>query len=116
MARIGFYAHVVPHKQHLTRRGNRIRYRREQNGTETAPAARSDHKNHARPSVVLRIIQVPSSLVCNGTTFDITLKLSSVLGLRSRLRILIESNDTATTEIGRRRVGKECRSRWSPYH
>src|SRR3954449_13368955 len=26
------------------------------------------------------------------------------------------TNDTATTEIGRRRVGKECRSRWSPYH
>src|SRR6202048_4848183 len=25
-------------------------------------------------------------------------------------------NDTATTEIGERRVGKECRSRWSPYH
>src|SRR3989337_284437 len=26
---------------------------------------------------------------------------------------LFRSNDTATTEIG---VGKECRSRWSPYH
>src|SRR3954449_4470188 len=26
------------------------------------------------------------------------------------------TNDTATTEIGRRRVGKECRSRWSPYN
>src|SRR3954467_16009216 len=25
-------------------------------------------------------------------------------------------NDTATTEIEERRVGKECRSRWSPYH
>ena len=23
---------------------------------------------------------------------------------------------TTTIEIGRRRVGKECRSRWSPYH
>ena len=23
---------------------------------------------------------------------------------------------TAALEIGRRRVGKECRSRWSPYH
>src|SRR6202795_3522123 len=36
---------------------------------------------------------------------------------------LFRSNDTATTEIytlslqiGKRRVGKECRSRWSPYH
>src|SRR6202162_5745292 len=37
---------------------------------------------------------------------------------------LYRSNDTATTEIytlslheiGRARVGKECRSRWSPYH
>src|SRR3954449_5769916 len=37
---------------------------------------------------------------------------------------LFRSNDTATTEIytlslheiGRARVGKECRSRWSPYH
>src|SRR3954449_6039558 len=26
------------------------------------------------------------------------------------------ANDTATTEIEERRVGKECRSRWSPYH
>ena len=24
--------------------------------------------------------------------------------------------DTVTFEIGRARVGKECRSRWSPYH
>ena len=23
---------------------------------------------------------------------------------------------TALAEIGKRRVGKECRSRWSPYH
>ena len=23
---------------------------------------------------------------------------------------------TGKTQIGRRRVGKECRSRWSPYH
>src|SRR3954467_4843669 len=29
---------------------------------------------------------------------------------------LFRSNDTATTEIEERRVGKECRSRWSPYH
>src|SRR3954449_9675878 len=36
---------------------------------------------------------------------------------------LFRSNDTATTEIytlslqiGRASVGKECRSRWSPYH
>src|SRR4051795_11259180 len=30
--------------------------------------------------------------------------------------LLVKSNDTATTEIGKRRVGKESRSRWSPYH
>ena len=29
---------------------------------------------------------------------------------------LIVWNNTLVDEIGRARVGKECRSRWSPYH
>ena len=28
----------------------------------------------------------------------------------------IETLNPENNEIGRRRVGKECRSRWSPYH
>ena len=32
-------------------------------------------------------------------------------------KIFIRNNpDLISTQIGRRRVGKECRSRWSPYH
>ena len=31
-------------------------------------------------------------------------------------RVFINGKDIYTTQIGKRRVGKECRSRWSPYH
>ena len=29
---------------------------------------------------------------------------------------VVAADDRLNYEIGRRRVGKECRSRWSPYH
>src|SRR5256885_5941036 len=35
---------------------------------------------------------------------------------KNRLDRLIDSFDTATDRSEERRVGKECRSRWSPYH
>ena len=31
-------------------------------------------------------------------------------------RVYTETDEPIDIEIGRRRVGKECRSRWSPYH
>ena len=41
------------------------------------------------------------------------LKLS---GQKLGIDVIIETQGGAGVEIGRRRVGKECRSRWSPYH
>ena len=36
--------------------------------------------------------------------------------LRKNLTLIKSVADRAGVEIGRARVGKECRSRWSPYH
>ena len=36
--------------------------------------------------------------------------------LKSRLRNVKINNDRANIRSEERRVGKECRSRWSPYH
>ena len=38
-----------------------------------------------------------------------------VLGARAPI-VLTSRAESATTQIGRASVGKECRSRWSPYH
>ena len=42
--------------------------------------------------------------------------LGCVLVITSTLVVLSRKLRTADYEIGRASVGKECRSRWSPYH
>ena len=37
-------------------------------------------------------------------------------GKTSVLEFLLQQSDYKTTRSEERRVGKECRSRWSPYH
>ena len=54
-----------------------------------------------------------------GTTFIyVTHNQAEALSLSDRLAIMNNGiiEQIGTPEIGRRRVGTECRSRWSPYH
>ena len=37
-------------------------------------------------------------------------------GLQSEIREVLDSDDRIPFRSEERRVGKECRSRWSPYH
>ena len=43
-------------------------------------------------------------------------ELCGAFAERVHVNALIEKKDKITTRSEERRVGKECRSRWSPYH
>ena len=47
-------------------------------------------------------------------TLDATGPLTQ--NLAYRINLAAKNGTSRTTQIGERRVGKECRSRWSPYH
>ena len=54
-----------------------------------------------------------------GLLRDVTTTTQMFRQLVNELTLLLTyeaTKDLADEEIGKRRVGKECRSRWSPYH
>ena len=67
-----------------------------------APEQESNFKALVLPVIVLVVI----CLVCSA--------LLAVLN--NATAPIIEANTKAETRSEERRVGKECRSRWSPYH
>ena len=78
-----------------------------------------------KQSKILTDKQVKTMLLHLGTTRmglrnQLIFLLSAKSGLRakevSQLKWSMVVNSEGTVKIGERRVGKECRSRWSPYH
>ena len=71
-------------------------------------------------------IKVPNLAVPNNLTsdqFEITVTpRSGLTGCEAKITVTIPKTDAMTARIEfttrseERRVGKECRSRWSPYH
>src|SRR5690348_17974268 len=61
-----------------------------------------------------------SSDVCSSDLVSLALRRSNSISLidesRNDVRLGDYLDKKAIIEIGKRRVGKECRSRWSPYH
>jgi hypothetical protein len=51
---------------------------------------------------------IPASVAYDGTTYSVTSIGKGAFSDSNRLTSLVRSEE--------RRVGKECRSRWSPYH
>ena len=48
--------------------------------------------------------------------FEYSKKRAAEIGSENVFDFSIGNPNVPAPEIGRRRVGKECRSRWSPYH
>ena len=62
-------------------------------------------------SVVLRIVE---DYHANILTIHQSIPVNGIASLTLSVDVLNETGDISRSE--ERRVGKECRSRWSPYH
>ena len=77
------------------------------------PAFTKEIKNigtETKPSFKVIYKQLPS------LTIKKVLEAESNLNKEFRIKVKLTSPDSKTTRSEERRVGKECRSRWSPYH
>src|SRR2546430_17324089 len=76
--------------------------------------------DHASPAVVvIRIAHKPDYSEPgddDNPFFDLVPELRKRFEGQLKKRRQLQRNPEPVYEIGERRVGKECRSRWSPYH
>ena len=72
-------------------------------------------RNHAIDTITIHCMAGNLSVETCGNVFQ-TAKASANYGIDSdgRVGMYVEEKDRSRSE--ERRVGKECRSRWSPYH
>ena len=68
-------------------------------------------------SFIVFLCLVPTLLFAQQTQLETQLK-EAIKGKKAEIGIavIIDGKDTVTVRSEERRVGKECRSRWSPDH
>ena len=83
----------------------------------------SNPRYHAREVAILRAQYNQAALVLGSATPSLESRARAGKGVYQHLRLTQRANPLATipevqvtTRSEERRVGKECRSRWSPYH
>ena len=68
-----------------------------------------------KPSVLLRVASVLTLIFCAGHTYG-ALAASSRDPEQAAVFMAMQAFPFEIMRSEERRVGKECRSRWSPYH